>query len=44
MLGHSITDNFCLEQAQGQYFVMLLDDDLIDDDFIATCMDAVRHH
>ena len=36
--------NFCLEQAQGQYFVMLLDDDLIDDDFISTCMDAVRYH
>ena len=36
--------NFCLEQAHGKYIVMLLDDDLIDDDFVATCMDAVRHH
>jgi glycosyltransferase involved in cell wall biosynthesis len=36
--------NFCLEQARGKYIVMLLDDDLIDDDFVATCMDAVRHH
>ena len=23
---------------------MLLDDDLIDDDFVATCMDAVKHN
>ena len=35
--------NFCLAQARGEYFVMLLDDDLIDDDFISACMDAVRH-
>ena len=36
--------NFCLEQARGKYFVLLLDDDLIDDDFVATCMDAVKHN
>ncbi|MEQ1846184.1 MAG: glycosyltransferase family 2 protein [Nitrospira sp.] len=36
--------NFCVEQARGEYFVMLLDDDLIDDDFISTCMDAVKGH
>jgi glycosyltransferase involved in cell wall biosynthesis len=36
--------HFCLEQSRGDYFVMLLDDDLIDDDFISTCMDAVRCH
>jgi len=36
--------NFCLEQARGEYFVMLLDDDLIDDDFISTCMDALKYH
>lgn len=34
--------HFCLEQSRGDYFVMLLDDDLIDTDFIFTCMDAVR--
>lgn len=34
--------NFCLEQSQGQYFLLLFDDDLIDDDFISTCMDAVK--
>ena len=36
--------NFCLQQSRGDYFVMLLDDDLIDDDFISTCMDALRYH
>ena len=36
--------NFCLEQARGKYFVLLLDDDLIDDDFVATCIDAVKHN
>lgn len=36
--------NFCLEQSQGKYFLMLYDDDLIDDDFISTCMDAVKYH
>lgn len=35
---------FCLEQARGEYVVMLLDDDLIDEDFISTCMDAVKGH
>ncbi len=36
--------NFCLEQSRGEHFLMLLDDDLIDDDFVSTCMDAVRGH
>ena len=30
--------NFCLEQARGDYFLLLHDDDLIDDDFIEICM------
>jgi glycosyltransferase involved in cell wall biosynthesis len=34
--------NFCLEQSRGEYFLMLLDDDVIDDDFIYACMDAVK--
>ena len=36
--------NFCLEQARGEYFVMLLDDDVIDDDFVSICMDALKCH
>lgn len=33
--------NFCLEQSQGEYFLLLFDDDVIDGDFISTCMSAV---
>ena len=32
--------NFCLEQARGDYFLMLHDDDLIDSDFVETCISA----
>jgi len=34
--------NFCLEQSQGEYFLLLFDDDVIDDDFISTCMGPVN--
>lgn len=30
--------NFCLEQAKGEFFLLLHDDDLIDKDFIESCM------
>lgn len=30
--------NFCLAQARGEYFQLLHDDDLIDDDFVERCM------
>ena len=33
--------DFCLEQAQGAYFLLLHDDDLIDPDFVEACMSAV---
>lgn len=36
-LGNS---NFCLNQAKGEYFLQLHDDDAIDPDFIETCMKA----
>ena len=35
--------NFCLDQAEGDYFLLLHDDDLIDDDFVEACMDRVSH-
>ena len=35
--------NYCLEQAQGEYFLLLHDDDLIDADFLETCMHAVKY-
>lgn len=33
--------NFCLAQARGEYFSLLLDDELIDHQFVAACMAAV---
>jgi len=33
--------NFCLQQANGEYFQLLHDDDKIDPDFIETCVKAV---
>jgi glycosyltransferase involved in cell wall biosynthesis len=41
-IGATNNYNFCLDQSRGEYFLLLLDDDLVDDDFVATCMDAVR--
>lgn len=35
--------NFCLEQARGDYFLLLHDDDLIDHDFADVCMKAVNY-
>ncbi len=37
-----LTNNFnaCAEAARGDYFLLLCDDDLIDPDFVETCMDA----
>jgi glycosyltransferase involved in cell wall biosynthesis len=32
--------NFCVEQARGEYFLLLHDDDLIDRDFVESCMHA----
>lgn len=34
--------NFGLQQARGQYFLLLLDDELVDRDFVATCLAAAR--
>jgi glycosyltransferase involved in cell wall biosynthesis len=37
-----LTNNFnsCARAARGAYFLLLCDDDLIDPDFVETCMDA----
>ena len=37
-IGANNNFNFCLEMAHGDYFLLLHDDDLIDLDFIETCM------
>ena len=34
--------NYCLAQARGAYFLLLPDDDLIDPDFVDTCMTAAK--
>jgi glycosyltransferase involved in cell wall biosynthesis len=35
--------NFCLKQAKGSYFLLLHDDDMIDTDFIETCIKAADY-
>ncbi len=39
-IGANNNFNFCLQQARGDYFLLFLDDDQIDSDFVQTCMDA----
>ncbi|MBA4322624.1 MAG: hypothetical protein C0408_07390, partial [Odoribacter sp.] len=34
--------NFCLDQAKGDYFLLLHDDDRIDNDFIETCVQEAK--
>lgn len=42
-IGANNNFNYCLEKANGDYFLLLHDDDLIDNDFIETCMKAADH-
>ena len=37
-IGHNNNFNYCLEQAKGEYFLLLSDDDVIDHDFVETCL------
>ena len=37
-IGANANFNFCLSQAKGEYFLLLHDDDLIDEDFVSVCM------
>jgi glycosyltransferase involved in cell wall biosynthesis len=41
-IGPNNNFNFSFEQAKGDYFSLLHDDDLIDDDFIEACMQAAQ--
>ena len=41
-IGANNNFNFCVEQARGDYFVLLHDDDLIDHNFVDVCMNAVN--
>ncbi len=41
-IGANNNFNFCLQQARGDYFLLFLDDDQIDEDLVETCMDAAE--
>lgn len=43
-IGANNNFNFCIEKARGDYLLLLLDDDLIDDDFVETCIRAIKGH
>lgn len=40
-IGPNENFNFCLEQAQGDWFLLLHDDDSIDSDFLEACINAI---
>lgn len=40
-IGANNNFNFCLSKATGEYFLLLQDDDMIDPDFIETCIKEV---
>jgi glycosyltransferase involved in cell wall biosynthesis len=42
-IGANNNFNFCVQQARGDYFLLLHDDDLIDDDFIDVCLRAANY-
>ena len=42
-IGANNNFNYCLEQARGDYFVLLHDDDLIDEDFVEICMRSANY-
>jgi len=39
-MGANYNINYIIKQARGDYFLLLCDDDLIDPDFVETCMQA----
>lgn len=41
-IGAANNFNFCLEQAKGAYFLLLHDDDLIDEDFVEICIKSAN--
>jgi glycosyltransferase involved in cell wall biosynthesis len=34
--------NYCIANARGEYFLLLMDDDLVDPEFVACCVAALR--
>jgi glycosyltransferase involved in cell wall biosynthesis len=43
-IGPFANADFCLDQARGDYFLLLHSDDMIDSDFIETCMAAIGNN
>ncbi len=41
-IGANNNFNFCFSEARGEFVLLLLDDDMIDPDFIEACMDAAK--
>ena len=41
-LGANGNFNYCVEHARGEYLLLLSDDDLIDPDFLQTCVEAAQ--
>jgi glycosyltransferase involved in cell wall biosynthesis len=39
-IGANNNFNFCVQEAQGAYFLLFPDDDVIDPDFVSSCMEA----
>jgi len=42
-IGANNNFNYCLKQASGDYFLLLHDDDLIDNDFVEVCVKAADY-
>ena len=42
-IGSNNNHNACLNAAKGDYFLLLHDDDLIDADFVSTCLRAAQY-
>ena len=42
-IGANNNFNFCLKKATGVFFLLLHDDDLVDEDFVKKCMHAVKN-
>jgi glycosyltransferase involved in cell wall biosynthesis len=43
-IGANRNFNFCLRQAHGEFFLLLSDDDMIDCDFVDTCIKSINGH
>jgi len=41
-IGPNNNFNYCLQQARGEYFLLFHDDDMIDEDFIESCITSLR--